>query len=590
VPSPEGTARLVASLLAVNPSALNGVALRGTRGDCEEWIRYFSALIPTAPVKRLSANIPEERLLGGLDFASTISRGHAVYERGVLALADGGIVVLSAGITQKPTWRHVVRALDAGHVAIERDGFSEHHATTFVAVAMQNEDDESCSAAFVERVAFIVELTDNIRWDAPTNGAREIIALAVARLPRVRCSESMIVALCQGAMKLGVTSLHATLQAVCVARSCAALNGRIEVSEEDIVQAATLVFAPRACSPDESPDAQNDMNEASPASDAAQPAPVAENEPTTSPEVPRDDDGDNIDAPEDGVLADIVVEAVRAALPVGLLTSAAARAAGKSASAGRAGEDRTAGNRGRQVGTRKGDPRGGARLDIVATLRAAVPWQRLRRSLRETGKSSIVELRRDDFRIRRCVSPATTTTLFVVDASGSSALNRLAEVKGAIELMLAEGYARRDRVALIAFRGTMAQLLLPPTHALARARRAIAGMPAGGGTPIASALDLSAQVVQTLKRDGGQTIVVILSDGQANVARDGKGGRARADADALESAQRLRFVHDRIVWIDSSARPYPQSKILAEAMGARYMALPMANATGLSDVARMAQA
>ena len=169
--------------------------------------------------------------------------------------------------------------------------------------------------------------------------------------------------------------------------------------------------------------------------------------------------------------------------------------------AGRAGADRSGGLRGRQVGTRRGDPRGGGRLDLVETLRAAAPWQPLRRRADDARRAAAthtaphtapqprVLVRPDDFRIRRLFEPAGTTAIFVVDASGSSAVNRMAEAKGAVELLLAESYARRDEVALIAFRGAQAEILLPPTRAIAAAKRALAALPGGGGTPLASAID-----------------------------------------------------------------------------------------------------
>ena len=98
-------------------------------------------------------------------------------------------------------------------------------------------------------------------------------------------------------------------------------------------------------------------------------------------------------------------------------------------------------------------------------------------------------MRRDDFRMTRFQQRTRTTTIFVVDASGSSALNRLAEAKGAVELLLADCYVRRDQVALLAFRGKEAELLLPPTRSLVRAKRSLAGLPGGGGTPLAAGID-----------------------------------------------------------------------------------------------------
>ena len=132
--------------------------------------------------------------------------------------------------------------------------------------------------------------------------------------------------------------------------------------------------------------------------------------------------------------------------------------------------------RGRPAGVRQGRPHAGARLHLIETLRAAAPWQKLRRNAMPDAPNDLL-VRVEDFRLRRHVERAQTTTIFVLDASGSSALNRLAEAKGAIELLLADCYVRRDRVAVIAFRSRSADLLLPPTRSLTRAKRCLAALP-----------------------------------------------------------------------------------------------------------------
>src|SRR6202012_5594833 len=128
--------------------------------------------------------------------------------------------------------------------------------------------------------------------------------------------------------------------------------------------------------------------------------------------------------------------------------------------------------------------------NVLETLRAAAPWQKLRR---RTGgeifsKDACLLIRKDDFRITRFKENSATATIFVVDASGSSALQRLAEVKGAVELLLVDCYVRRDEGALIAFRGQAAELVLPPTRSLARAKRSLAALPGGGGAPLSAAI------------------------------------------------------------------------------------------------------
>jgi magnesium chelatase subunit D len=182
----------------------------------------------------------------------------------------------------------------------------------------------------------------------------------------------------------------------------------------------------------------------------------------------------------------------------------------------------------------------------------------------------------------------STTTVFVVDASGSSALHRLAEAKGAVELLLADCYVRRDRVAVISFRGSGAEVLLPPTRSLARAKRSLAGLPGGGGTPLASALETAHKLAGQIARSGDTPVVVLLTDGRANIARDGSPGRQRANEDALASAAALRALGASSLLLDTSPQPQASAQALAQRLGAAYLPLPYADAKAMSGVVRLA--
>jgi magnesium chelatase subunit D len=199
-----------------------------------------------------------------------------------------------------------------------------------------------------------------------------------------------------------------------------------------------------------------------------------------------------------------------------------------------------------------------------------------------------VQVRRDDFHVTRYKQRSATTTLFVVDASGSSALNRLAEAKGAVELLLADCYVRRDQVAVLAFRGNGAELLLPPTRSLVRAKRSLAGLPGGGGTPLASGIDAAAALAASIARRGETPIVVLLTDGRGNIARDGTPGRARAGDDVQLAARQFRAANLRALLIDTSPQPQPAARQLAQEMGASYLPLPYAGATALSQAVALA--
>ena len=198
-----------------------------------------------------------------------------------------------------------------------------------------------------------------------------------------------------------------------------------------------------------------------------------------------------------------------------------------------------------------------------------------------------IEVRPEDFHTTRTQQRRETTTIFAVDASGSAALNRLAETKGAVELLLADCYVRRDRVAVLGFRGSSAETLLPPTRSLVRAKRSLAGLPGGGGTPLAAGIDAVAALADSLRRKGETPVIVMLTDGRGNIARDGQPGRGRAEADALDAARQLRLSGVACLLVDTSPQPAPQARKLADAMGAQYLALPYAGATQLSQAIQL---
>ena len=239
-----------------------------------------------------------------------------------------------------------------------------------------------------------------------------------------------------------------------------------------------------------------------------------------------------------------MLEAALAQLPEGLLEQLQTRAARlRQSSTGSAGAQHRHQNRGRPTGVFRGDYRRGGRVNILATLRAAAPWQLFRRREQSEHPNQEMprqlQIRRDDIHLTRFQQRRETLTLFVVDASGSAALQRLAEAKGAVELLLADCYVRRDQVALIAFRDEAAELLLPPTRSLVRAKKALAALPGGGATPMAAALDLTREMVERASKQGTTMQYVILTDGAANVARDGTRNREAGTQDALTAARVL---------------------------------------------------
>ena len=624
-----GDAATIAALFAVDPVGLGGVALRGPAGYLrDEWLAVLRGLLPAgAPLRRVPLNTSDTALLGGLDLGATLQAGRPVALKGLLAQGDGGVLLLAmAERIGAAAATRFCAVLDTQQVVLERDGLAAHNPARLGLVALDEgaSDEEQVPASLLERMAFRLVL-DGATSDEPgPEWSAAEVARARARLNKVAMDNDGLQALCAAAQALGVDSMRAPLLAARVARAAAALAECDSVEEEHIALAARLVLAPRATRVPQAP-AQPDPSESvepAPEPDAADPQDAPESTPPPAPEQ-ADGSAHNAPPPEPEApdsdssqeLGERILEAAQAAIPAGLLASLkiSQPARAKTPSAGTAGAAQKSGLRGRPIGARKGEPRAGQRINVLETLRAAAPWQKLRQAAissspgagaepRNEGRKDLasaradggalpqrrIQVRKEDFHVARFRQLGHTTTVFVVDASGSAALNRLAEAKGAVELLLADCYVRRDSVAVLAFRGKGSEVLLSPTRSLARAKRSLAGLPGGGGTPLASGIDAARLLAEQIRRKGETPIVVFLTDGRGNIARDGSPGRAKAAQDARAAATELRATGITALLVDTSPQAHAVAQQLAADMGAQYLALPYAGAHAMSQAVSQA--
>ncbi len=594
-----GRLAFAAALFAVDPLQ-SGVSLRAAPGPARDaWLALLRDYLPiAAPVTRAPVNIADDRLLGGLDIAATLRAGRPIAETGLLARSHGGVLVLAMAERQSArTAAHIAVALDRGGIALAREGLAARQDARIGVVALDEGqgDDERPPAALLDRLAIHLDLAGARPWaGVPGLIAPSEVAAARALLAKVATPPEAIATLVSVAARFGVDSLRAPLLALRVARAACALRAASIVEEIDLEIAARFVLAPRATCLPAPP--QDNASEDNASQDNDKPdndkpdsdKPEKDARSGSAADTPQNDNhGRNRQTPED-----IVVAAACAALPADILARLAGGdvRSGSSPRSGQSGATRVSSRRGRPLGARRGALREG-RLSLIDTLRAAAPWQTLRRLERLGAERQALHVHPDDFRITRFRERRETVAIFVVDASGSSAMRRLAEVKGAIEMMLADCYVRRDSVALVIFRGERAEILLPPTRALARARRLLAATPGGGGTPLAHGLDMAATLAESVRRKGMTPLVALLTDGKANIDRTGAPGRARALVDALQAAQRLRLSGCAAIAIDTSpaasGADAPTLKI-AEAMKARYLRLPFVDAARLSEAVRAA--
>lgn len=536
-------------LLAIDPAGLKGLCLRARSGPARQ---AFVALLPALPLpqRKLHPTISDEQLFGGIDLAATLAGEKLVINQGIASAPAALLLAMSerAGPDLAAKLAQVLDA-DCGHCLIMLDEGAE--------------EAERAPPALSERLAFHVDL-DGIGVGETNPAPLDLTDLDTARclLPSVIAGPDDATVLVTLAARFGIDSLRAPLLALRAARASAALNQRDRIAPEDLALAASLVFPSRAT--------------IVPAED--EPAPPDPAPPEPSPE----DQSQDSETRDSGEMPDeLLIEAVRALLPANLLDGmvSAGNTRSSSGSSG-AGSKRKGNRRGRPLPPRPGRMDGTSRIDLVATLRAAAPWQPMRRKASPDAKGLLI--RPSDIRLKRYEETSDRLLIFVVDASGSAAMSRLGEAKGAVELLLAEAYARRDHVALIAFRGIGAEILLPPTRSLVQTKRRLASLPGGGGTPLAAGLKAAGELAVQSRSRGLSPTVAMLTDGRANITLDGVADRAQAAQDATTLARLLRAQGISGLVLDMSNRPQEALRDLAAQMNAPYVPLPRADAKRLS--------
>ena len=610
---------LAAAAVVVAGPALGGLWLRswhGPRRDAFLQLVDRYARVLSVRTHRIAPHTDPEQLLAGIELSETLRAGRMVRRAGLIENLQGGLLVLAmAERAPLGLLAPMIQALDAQRVCL-------------LALDESLPDEASLPALLLDRLGLGLDIRDEqALWPADSDLRETEFAQVIAgRLSAAAQAWRQIVippeatkALVEAAAQLGILSARPSLYALRLVKVLAAVAGRTAVEADDLAIAVRLVLLPQArqlpasAAPedDEMQSAEEDTRE----NDDAQAVPQNEDEANRPPPPPPESEQDSVTNPPepedessaipDGA-AERLVAAALAALPKHLLAQlAASSAASRSKAAGATGAGAQAmkgRGRGRSIGALpRRKPRSGERLHLLASIRAAAPFQKLRRVSEENtdlgntsrqaaaGLPHRIHLRPDDLNVHREKKRRGNTTVFVVDASGSMALQRLSEAKGAIEILLADCYVRRDRVAMIAFRGKGAEVLLDPTRSLVAAKRSLTALPGGGGSPVAAGLSLAAQMVEQLKRMGDSTVVVVLTDGRANLTRDGQPGRQQAALEAQQMARLLAVSADKRLLIDTSMRPEPAAQALAAAMRGMYMPMPFAQAREMGQAIIAAQ-
>lgn len=604
---------------------LRGVVLAGTVGSGKSALmRGFGAFVRAyvdseMPFVQVPIGVDDNRLIGGLDLDAALAAGERRERAGLVAGAHGGFLFVDdLPLLDELAMGAIAGALERQMLLCEREGVSACNASRFVLLATVVPTERELPVWIADKVAFLIAEERQpdadtarrvlARLDAYTRWPEQFVAEyrereleLAAQVTTARMIHSLIPVdsdvaqqLVEAAIQLNVPGNRADIFAAKAARAHAALRGSRRIEEVDIKFAIATVLRPRLQNiPDESQQSEQEGKAPETPSEGGDADRHHDRERESGGE--RSESGSAPEGMEERGVPDAKTggERMYEALDFnGMLPDLQEFFAlnRSNTTPGSRGE-REQWRRGRHTRSLHREVRG-KQVAVGATLRAAAPHQLARRGEGEGG----IIVRGEDIRVKRYSERAGTLFIFCVDASGSMAMNRMREAKGAVAKLLQDAYVNRDTVALIAFRGGEAEILLPPTNSVERAKRSLDVLPTGGGTPLASALIKAYGLVAASRRKGVErTLVIFLTDGRANVPlTESAAGmimeirrrHVRQELERVTEAYRREGVSTLVIDTKQTFGAQSEATRLAQMLGGRYYYLPRIDAQGLAQVVK----